>query len=83
VRIQREPFRELKKRFLQISVQSSVEELCRELQDIPYESYSPVRDQMRILLRAVNCRRRLASLDPVPVEALRLWRNHVKPFDNT
>ena len=80
VRIDREVFCELKAQFQRIAVQRSVEELCRELQAIPYKPYAPVRDQLRVLLRAVNRCRKTAGLELVPREALRLRRVPVKPF---
>jgi hypothetical protein len=80
VRIDREVFCELKAQFQRIAVHRSVEELCRELQAIPYKPYAPVRDQLRVLLRAVNRCRKTAGLEMVPREALRLRRVPVKPF---
>ena len=79
-RIEQERFGELKARFARMAVHRSVEELCREFRAIPYEPYAPVRDQVRVLLRAVNRRRKAASLDFVPRESLRRWRLPVKPF---
>jgi hypothetical protein len=80
VRIHRERFGELKAQFERIAVQHSVEEICGELRAIPYEPYAPVCDQLRILLRAVNRRRKVASLELVPWTALRLRRVPLKPF---
>ena len=81
VRIERGVFRELKARFTQMAVHRSVEELCRELRALDFEPYAPVRDQLRGLLRAVNHRRKTAGLDLVPLQALRLRRSPVRPFD--
>lgn len=81
VRIDRDVFRELKSHFEQMAVRCSVEELCREFRRIPFEPHAPVRDQCRILLRAVNRRRKLAGLEPVPREALRQRRIPVRPFE--
>lgn len=80
VRIQRDVFRELKAKFQQIAVERTVEELCSELRALPFEPYAPVRDQFFGLLRATNYRRKLAGLEPVPIQALRLRRSPVKPF---
>ncbi len=81
VRIDREVFHELKGRFEKMAVSKTVEELYLKLQAIPFEPYAPVRDQMRIILRTVNRRRRLAGLDFMPGNALRLKRSPVRVFD--
>ena len=80
VRIAREPFAELKQRFAALAVHRSVAELCQEFRRLAFEPYAPVRDQLRILLRAVNRRRHAASLEAVPLKALRWHRRPVKPF---
>ena len=80
VRIQRETFREILRRFKHIAVQRAVEELCRELRAIPYEPFAPVRDQFRIILRAVNRLRKIAGLELVPWNAIRLYRKPVYVF---
>jgi hypothetical protein len=80
VRIERERFRELKQRFAALAVHRSAEDLGREFQTLPFQPYAPVRDQLRILLRAVNRRRAVAGLEPVPREALRWRRRAVQPF---
>jgi hypothetical protein len=80
VRIAREPFAELKQRFAALAVHRSVEELGQEFRRLAFEPYAPVRDQLRILLRAVNRRRQAASLEPVPHHALRLRRSVMRPF---
>ncbi len=82
VRIARECFGELKQRFAALAVQRSVEELRHEFRRIEFEPYAPVRDQLRILFRAVNRRRQAAGLEPVPGEALRRRRIPVRPFAN-
>jgi hypothetical protein len=80
VRIQREVYQELKARFERVAVHRSVEELTRDLRALPFEPYAPVRTQYRCLLRAINRRRKLASLESIPVEALRLKRAPVRPY---
>ena len=80
VRIERGTFKALKARFAQLAVQGTVDELIRQLRAIPYEPYAPVRDQLRILLRAVNDRRTVAGLELLPGVALRRRRAPVKPF---
>lgn len=80
VRIERERFRKLKQCFAAMAVHRSVEELCGEFRRIDHEPYAPVRDQLRILLRAVNRRRQTAGLELVPKHALRLRRAVARPF---
>jgi hypothetical protein len=80
VRIHRERFGELKAQFERVAVQRSVEALCGELRAIPYEPYAPVCDQLRILLRALNRRRKVAGLALVPWTALRLRRVPLEAF---
>ena len=80
VRIERERFAELKAYFTRIAVQSSVETLVCELRRLPFEPYAPVWDQLRVLLRRVNRRRRVAGLELLPCEALCRRRIPVRPF---
>lgn len=80
VRIARGLFSELKQLFAAMAVHRSVEEWCDEFRRIDFEPYAPVRDQMRVLLRAVNRARHAAGLEQVPQSALRLRRIPVKPF---
>jgi len=80
VRIAREPFAELKQRFGALAVHRSVEELGQEFRRLAFEPYAPVRDQLRILLRAVNRRRHAAGLEELPLAALPWHRRPVKPF---
>jgi hypothetical protein len=80
VRIARETFAELKQRFAALAVHRSVEELGQEFRRLAFAPYAPVRDQLRILLRAVNRRRHAAGLEEVPLAALPWHRRPVKPF---
>ena len=80
VRIERELFRGMKQRFATIAVHRSVEEWREEFRRLGFEPYAPVRDQLRILLRAVNRRRQVASLELVPQHVLRLRRSVARPF---
>ncbi|HRY49110.1 MAG TPA: hypothetical protein P5186_13765 [Candidatus Paceibacterota bacterium] len=82
VRIDRAVFGEIKANFEKIAVHQTVEELYMKLREIPYEPYAPVRDQLRIILRAINRRRRLAGLELVPWNVLRLRRSPVRVFDD-
>jgi hypothetical protein len=80
VRIERERFGELKQRFAVLAVHRSVEELRDEFRWLGFEPYAPVRDQLHILLRAVNRRRHAATLEELPLAALPWHRRPVKPF---
>ena len=81
VRLERTTCQELKRRFETVALDLSVEQLARHLERLPYESYAPVREQIRGILRAVNRRRKAAGLELVPRTALWLRRYPVKPFD--
>ncbi len=83
VRIEQDTFRALKSRLLALAVHRSVEEWCQTLRALNFEPYAPVRDQLRILLRALNRKRQVAGLEPVPREALRWRRMPVRPFAET
>ena len=80
VRIERQRFAELKREFERLAVHRAVEELAVALRAIPYEPYAPVRDQLGVLLRAINRRRHAAGLELLPWDTPR-WRRHpVCPF---
>ena len=81
VRIERGLCQGLKAHFEEIATHQSVENLCRELREIDYEPYAPVRGQLRRILRAVNRRRKVAGLDLVPRHALCLYRCPLRPFE--
>lgn len=81
VQIDRERYKEERAYLLERSLRLSAEHLVDELRDLPFEPYAPVRRQMLLLLRAVNARRKIAGLDQLPSEVLRLRRRVVKPFD--
>src|SRR5450759_5641593 len=71
VRIQRGVFRELLAQLKRTAMHRTVEELCRELRALPFEPFAPVRDQFRILLRAVNRLRKTAGLELILWNAIR------------
>jgi hypothetical protein len=80
VRIQRETFRELLGRFRRQAVHQTVDELCMELRVIPFEPYAPIRDQFRIILRAVNRERKTVGLELAPWNAVRHFRKPMRVF---
>ena len=73
-------YRALKTHFQQVAVHRTVEALAAELRTLPFAPYAPVRRQLLNLLRALNRRRKVAGLEPVPFSALRLRRRPVRPF---
>jgi len=81
VRINRERFAELKRRFQAVAVHRSVEALYSDLRHLPFEPYAPVRCQLMGLVRAINRRRKAAGLELVPWSAVRLRRSPLRPFD--
>jgi hypothetical protein len=82
VRIQRELCSDLKARFETLALQLPVEELIRELREIDYEPFAPVRAQLRAIMRAVNRKRELAGLELVPRQSVYWRRFPVRPFEN-
>jgi hypothetical protein len=80
VRIHREVFSSLKEYFRDIAVHRPAEIIGQGLRALPFEPYAPVRNQLRILLRAVNRRRKAAGLELVPWDAIPRRRVPVKPF---
>ncbi len=81
VRIDYRLFRETKARLERLALQRSVDELSRELRLMPFEAYAPVRDQLWILLRAINRRRRAAGLELLPNAVVGWRRVPVRPFE--
>lgn len=80
VRIERGEFAALKAHLGRMAVHRSVEDLSRILRSLPYEPYAPVLDQLRILVRSLNRRRKAAGLEPVPSAVFRQRRRPVRPF---
>lgn len=81
VRIAPDIYRDLRKRVADIAAHRTVSQLAGKLRALGYDAYAPVREQLHTVLRTINRRRRVAGLEPVPPEALRLRRRPVKPFD--
>ncbi len=72
VRIELERYREVKAHFESIAVHRSVENLCQEFSALTFEAYAPVRNQLYMVLRAVNRRREAAGFEAVPAAVV--WR---------
>jgi hypothetical protein len=80
VQIGREHYRELKAYFLDIATHRSSKALEKEFQRVAFEPYAPIRKQLLNLLRLVNSLRTPAGYTKVPITALRLRRQIVRPF---
>ncbi len=81
VRIARDVYRDLIAWYEQHACHKTVEELSRELWNLPFEPYAPIRRQFLNLLRIINTHRRTAGLPAVPPDCLRLRRRIVKVFE--
>ena len=81
VQIGREPYRDLTAYFLDVALLRTVEQLSRDLFNLRYEPYAPVRQQILNILRLVNKSRKAAGLDLVSPKVLRYQRNIVRPFE--
>lgn len=82
VRICRRCYLELKAFFLDAATRLSAERLVDEFQNVPFEPYAPVRQQLFNILRLVNKARRTANLERVPSSAIRCRRRIVMPFSS-
>lgn len=80
VRIALDELRALKAYFRERARHDSVERLAAEMQQLPFEPYAPIRQQLLSLLRLTNRERKLAGLSDAPVTAVRMRRRIVKPF---
>ena len=80
VRIDKERYLKLKRHFVEISVRCTVEQMTAAFQAFPFEPYAPIRNQLFMILRAVNLKRKVAGLEQIPKTALRLFRKTTKPF---
>jgi hypothetical protein len=81
VRIERVRYLELKAHFEAIAVHQSVENILQAFACLPFEAYAPVRNQLYMIRRAVNRKRRAAGFEPVPLQGVWRQRKSVKPFE--
>jgi hypothetical protein len=81
VRIEQEEYKQLKAYFVDLAVCRSVASLERELAQIPFEPYAPVRRQLLCILRAVNRARKRAGFSPITTEVFRFKRRIYRPFE--
>jgi hypothetical protein len=82
VRIDAVEFKWLKKRFLERAVTENPELIADQISRLPFEPYAPVRNQYWELLRGINSRRKVAGLEPVESEVIRVRRRSVRPFED-
>lgn len=81
VRIDLDRYLKLKAHFEDISVHRSVENLTAEFLALPFEPYAPLKNQLFVILRAVNRKRLTAGLEPVPNSAIRRFRKSKRVFE--
>lgn len=80
VRIHPVEYNNLKNYMLDHATCRSVQGMCEEFKQVRYEPYAPVRRQLLNILRAVNNARKAAGYKPVPMSAIRMSRQIIKPF---
>lgn len=83
VQIQRDRYAELKAYFLDLALRKNTESLGRELYQLPFEPYAPVRQQLLNLIRIINLKRHQAGLEKIAADVLRYRRTIVKPFEGS
>jgi hypothetical protein len=81
VRIEQEEYMQVKAYFESIALRRSVDALERELSQVRFEPYAPVRRQLLCLVRTVNRARRTAGLAPVTAPVFRFRRMIYRPFE--
>jgi hypothetical protein len=81
VRIEQEEYKQLKAYFVDLAVHRSVANVERELAQIAFEPYAPIRSQLLSILRAVNRARKKAGFTPVTRHVFRFRRRIYRPFD--
>jgi hypothetical protein len=76
VRIELELYLRLKRFLFDNALRRSRAELEQAFDKLRFEAFAPVRSQLLCILRAVNCRRKVAGLELVPSSCLRLYRKY-------
>jgi hypothetical protein len=80
VQISHDLYLRLKHSFVNNALRRSAAELTVAFRALRFEAYAPVRSQLLCILRAVNCRRKVAGLELLPSSRLRLYRCYpIKP----
>jgi hypothetical protein len=81
VRIEQEEYKQMKAYFLDLAVHRSVGKLEKELAQVDFEPYAPVRRQFLCILRAVNEARKKAGFTQVTGQVFRFKRRIYRPFE--
>jgi hypothetical protein len=81
VRIEQEEYKQMKAYFLDLAVHRSLVNLERELAQVSFEPYAPVRRQLLCILRSVNKARKIAGFAPVTKLVFRFKRRVYRPFE--
>jgi hypothetical protein len=81
VRIRQDEYLGLKAYLVDLAVRRSSEDLESEFAKLPFEPYAPVREQLFVILRAVNRARKAAGLEPVPSTSIRRKRRIYRPYE--
>jgi hypothetical protein len=74
-------YKQMKAYFLNLAVHRSLVNLERELSEVPFEPYAPVRRQLLCILRAVNRARKKAGFTPVRRDVFRFKRRIYRPYE--
>jgi hypothetical protein len=80
VQIARDAYRDLKAHFLEEMWRQNAERVGRELFNVGFEPYAPIRRQLLNLLRLMNKARQAAGMERISPHVLRYRRRIVHPF---
>lgn len=81
VQIGKRRYLELLAYFKDIALRRSAEELGKELYNLPFEPYAPIRRQLLRILLTVNKIRKAAGLDALKYDVIRYRRDIVTPLN--
>ena len=80
VRLDPKTYRVLKSYFASLAVHRTAVALAKELSDLPFIRYAPVRRQLLNVARMVNKRRKPHNYEPIPYARIGLRRTIVKAY---
>ncbi|GMU82402.1 MAG: hypothetical protein AMXMBFR47_22730 [Planctomycetota bacterium] len=80
VRIAPDEYIRLKAFFLEAACRRPADAIGREFAHIRFQPYAPIRVQLLNMWRATNRARRMAGLEPVPIEAVPWQRSILRPY---
>lgn len=80
VRIESQPYLDMKTRMVGAATWREPDALVDELREIQFTKYAPIHRQVLTILRAINRRRALAHLPPVPVTLIGSGRRVLSSF---